>query len=407
LKSKPSDLRIINLSLNPEILADLNGYSYSAAILDELADKHDVIFVVSAGNLEGKKVRSRWPVGTTPALQQIASYPHFGADRVYVPGETARNITVGALELFDRGITRPAAYTRRGPATSAGIKPDFAHIGGCEASKRPLISANTDGGSRTWQGTSFAAPMVAKSLAVLNHRVQGPKPRELLMGLMYHFAQMPALLNNKLLKDVSKDFAGFGIPADVDTMLTSDDHAITLVFADTLPFGMELAFDFTWPQALFDQAAETRRGDVALTIAYSPPLDSQHQAEFARVNLDAYLRQETIDDEGEIKYKGRLKSDHSGSLEKNLIEHGAKWWPVKHYRKSFKRLSGTANWRLVVDSLTRAGASYPDEGVKFAVILTISDPKRKAPVFMSTRQSLLTSGIQLRDVRTTARVRAR
>ena len=407
LAYKPAGMRIINLSLNPEILADLNGYSYSAALLDELADKHDVIFVVSAGNLAGTKVRDRWPTDTTPALQQIASYPHFGADRVFVPGETARNITVGALELFDLGTTRPTAYTRRGPATSAGIKPDFAHIGGCEASKRLLISANTSGGSRSWQGTSFAAPMVAKSLAILNHRIVGPKPRELLMALMYHFAQMPALLNDKMLKEVSKDFAGFGIPASVDAMLSSDDHAITLVFTDTLPLGLELSFDFAWPQVLFDQISEKRRGDVALTIAYSPPLDSQHQAEFARVNLDAYLRQETIDDEGEIQYKGRLKSDHSGTLEKNLIAHGAKWWPVKHYRKSFKKLSGTANWRLVVDSLTRAGAAFPAEGVKFAVVLTISDPKGKAPVFASTRQGLLASGIRLRDVRTTAKVRAR
>lgn len=407
LATKPKGMRVINLSLNPVVLADLNGYSYMAAILDELADKHDVIFVVSAGNLENGLERTRWPADATTALQQIAGYPHFGSDRVFVPGDTARNITVGAFELFSAGKTRPALYTRRGPATSAGIKPDFAHIGGCTTSGRPLVSANTSGGSRTWQGTSFAAPMVAKSLAILDHRIAGARPRELLMGLMYHFAQMPELLNDKLLKDVSKDFAGFGLPANVDTMLTSDDHAITLVFTDTLPPGLELSFDFTWPQALFDQVAGTRRGDVALTIAYSPTLDSQHQAEFARVNLDAYLRQETIDDEGEIHYKGRLKSEHSGKLEKNLIAHGAKWWPVKHYRKSFKKLEGTANWRLVVESLTRAGAIYPANGVKFAVILTISDPKGKAPVFASTRQGLISSGIRLRDVRTTTQVRAR
>lgn len=407
LASKPAGMRVVNLSLNPEELAELNGYSYSAAILDELADKHDVIFVVSAGNLDGTKLRDRWPAGATSALQQVARYPHFGADRVLIPGETARNVTVGALELFDGGTTRPALYTRRGPATSAGIKPDFAHIGGCEASRRPLVSCDTGGGSRTWQGTSFAAPLVAKSLAILDHRIAGDVPRELLMALMYHFARMPALLDDKLLADVAKDFAGFGLPASVEAMLTTDDHAITLVFTDTLPRGQELSFDFSWPQALFDQATGRRRGDVVLTIAYSPPLDNQHQAEFARVNLDAYLRQETVDDEGESKYKGRLKSDHSGTLEKNLIVHGAKWWPVKHYRKSFKRLEGTANWRLVVDSLTRAGTAYPADGVKFAVLLTIADPKGKAPVFASMRQGLLSNGIKLRDVRTTAQVRAR
>ena len=125
------------------------------------------------------------------------------------------------------------------------------------------------------------------------------------------------------------------------------------------------------------------------------------------MNLDAYLRQEMIDEEGEISYHGRLKADHPGKLEKNLIAHGAKWWPVKHYGRTFGKLEGTSNWRLVVDSLTRAGAEYPQGGVKFAVVLTISDPHRKAPVFSSTRQSLLRGGVNLVDVRTLARVRAR
>ncbi|WP_418320113.1 S8 family peptidase [Piscinibacter sakaiensis] len=407
LATKPKRMRVINLSLNPDELARVDGYSWAAAILDELSDKHDVIFVVSAGNLEPTRVRDRWPAEATPALQQIASYPHFGEDRVRIPGDTARNFTVGAFELFEENRTRPALYTRRGPATSAGIKPDFAHIGGCTSSRRPLVSADIRGGSRTCQGTSFAAPMVAKTLAVLDHQLSGTKPRELLTGLMYHFAQMPALLNDKLLRDVAKDFAGFGLPASVSTMLTTDDHAITLVFTDTLKAGLELSFDFTWPDALFDLNTDTRRGDVALTIAYTPPLDSQHQAEFARVNLDAYLRQETIDAEGEITYKGRLKSEHSGNLERDLITHGAKWWPVKHYRKSFKKIGGTANWRLVVDAVARAGTGYPADGVKFAVILTISDPKKQEQVFASTRRGLVNSGVQLRDVRTTTRVRAR
>lgn len=407
LATKPDGMRVINLSLNPDELARVDGYSWAAAILDELSDKHDVIFVVSAGNLEGTLMRDRWPAEATPALQQVATYSHFGEDRVQIPGDTARNITVGALELFSNGATRPALYTRRGPATSAGIKPDFAHIGGCALSRKPIVSADTKGGSRSWQGTSFAAPMVAKTLAVLDHQISGPKPRELLTGLMYHFAQMPALLNDKLLRDVAKDFAGFGLPASVSTMLTTDDHAITLVFTDTLKAGLELSFDFTWPDALFDPNTQTRRGDVALTIAYTPPLDSQHQAEFARVNLDAYLRQETIDAEGEITYKGRLKSEHSGHLERDLITHGAKWWPVKHYRKSFKKIGGTANWRLAVDAVTRAGTAYPVAGVKFAVILTISDPKKEQLVFASTRRGLVNSGVKLRDVRTTTRVQAR
>ncbi|WP_422012763.1 S8 family serine peptidase [Roseateles sp.] len=406
LANKPDGLRIVNMSLNSLELTDPSGYSYAAAILDELADKHDVIFVVSAGNLPTPHIRDRWPAEPVPALQQIATYPHLGADRVYVPGETARNLTVGALELVDaKGTTRPARYSRRGPATSAGVKPDFGHIGGCLAGGNPLISLDADGiSTRAWHGTSFAAPSVAKTLALLGGAIEGHQPRELLLGLMYHFAKMPKVLSDSKLDGVAKDFAGFGLPAQHHEMLATDDHAITLLFADRLPPGMELSFDFSWPSSLVSE--DFSRGEVALTVVCSPPMDRKFGAEFARANLDAYLRQETIDAEGEVKYKGRLSANHHGIAEKHLILHGAKWWPVKHYSRSFKRLEGTSNWRLVVDSLTRAGAPYPDEGISFAVVLTIADPK-KAPIFAGMRQSLLNRGIQLRNVRTAARPRAR
>lgn len=404
---KPHGMRVINLSLNPESMTDQNGYSPYAAILDEIADKHDVIFVISAGNLESAQARTRWPDGATPALQQLASYRQLGADRIYVPGETARNLTVGALEPMDiHGSTRPARYSRRGPATSAGIKPDFAHVGGCLASNNPLHSLDHAGDLVPEEGTSFAAPLVAKTLAILNHRIEGHQSRDVLMALMYHFAKMPALLDDKLLNAVSKDFAGFGIPGSVDEMLATEDTSITLVFQDTLPPRMELSFDFEWPAVLVENGAT--RGTVELTIVYSPPFDRRHQAEFTRVNLDAYLRQETINKKtGKSSYTGRLKPDHPGVLEKNLIAHGAKWWPVKRYSRTFARLEGTSNWRLVVDSLTRAGADFPEAGITFAVILTISDPDKKADVFASARRALVTKGVRLRDVRTQARARAR
>lgn len=71
--AKPDGLRVINLSLNPEEMTDQSGYSPYAAILDQIADKHDVIFVISAGNLEGAQVRNRWPDGATSALQDLVS----------------------------------------------------------------------------------------------------------------------------------------------------------------------------------------------------------------------------------------------------------------------------------------------------------------------------------------------
>lgn len=404
--NKPEGLRVINVSLTPQKLTDPSSYGWTAAMLDELADRHDVIFVISAGNLEGQFVRPRWPGDPTRALQLVASYPYQGDDRVYEPGESARNLTVGALELFSAGATRPARYTRRGPATSAGIKPDFAHIGGCVVTGQPLTSLAPGGGTTQWDGTSFSAPMVAKTLALLNHQISGEQPREVLLALMYHFAQMPKVLDHKNLKSVSKDFAGFGMPAMNSEMLSTDDHAITLIFTDYLPEQMEMSFDFDWPARLIVNGKT--RGKVTLSIVYSPPLESEHKSEFARVNLDAYLRQEIVDEEtGEVSYKGRLTQEQAGHLERTLIMHGAKWWPVKHYGRSFKSLSGSSRWRLVVDSLTRAGTPFPRQGVRFAVVLTIADPDGTAPVFASMRQALITAGVGIQDIRTVTRVRAR
>lgn len=406
LKNKPPGLRIINMSLNPVELTQVSGYSYAAAMLDEISDKHDVIFVISAGNLKDIELRERWPTDALPALQQLASYRYQGADRLFVPGETARNLTVGALELMDAdGSTRPARYSRRGPATSAGVKPDFGHIGGCQVTGNPLISLNTDGVTRRQgQGTSFAAPSVAKTLALLEGAIQGHQPRELLLGLMYHFAQLPKHINSKQLSSVAKDFVGFGMPATHKEMLSTDDHSITMLFADTLPPGKELSFDFSWPDALMKDGAI--RGEAFLTVVCTPPLDRKFGAEFARVNIDAYLRQETINEDGEIKYKGRLTTENTGAQEKHMISHGAKWWPVKHYTRKFSRLKGTSNWRLVVDALTRAGTVFPEKGVNFAVLLTIADPKGTAPVFTSMRQALLNRGTKLRNVQTQVRAQA-
>lgn len=405
LGTKPEGLRVMNMSLVPEELTDPSSYSWTAAVLDEMADKHGVIFVVSAGNLDDPLVRARWPDDPTNALKVIAAYAYQGKDRVYQPGESARNLTVGALELIDAaGVTRPARYTRRGPATSAGVKPDFAHVGGCLGSKSPLLSIATDGSSAESEGTSFSAPMVARTLALLDHQIEGRAPRELLLAMMYHFARMPNNLSHKDLSDVVRDFTGFGIPAPADAMLTSGDDSITLIFVDTLQAKLEMSFDFTWPAALID--AGKSRGNVSLTLVYSPPLEWRHKSEFARVNLDAYLRQEEIDQNtGGSKFTGRLKQRVSGQSEKSLISHGAKWWPVKHYANTFQRIGGTSNWRLVVDSMTRAGSPFPNAGVPFALVLTITDPQGDPEVFADMRRSLISSGVNIQDVRTAVRVR--
>ncbi|WP_442681941.1 hypothetical protein ACSBPQ_09495 [Stenotrophomonas sp. JC08] len=145
-----------------------------------------------------------------------------------------------------------------------------------------------------------------------------------------------------------------------------------------------------------------------MTLVYRAPTHYQFGAEYVRVNLEGHLRQEVINAATrKISWKGRLKSE--GKIyEKHLIEHGHKWWPIKRAEQNFVRgVGNSSQWRLVVDSLCRTDVAFPEDGVPFAVILTLDDPEGQAPVFNDLRQALRASGVQIDDIRTAARIKPR
>src|SRR5262249_46488837 len=157
-----------------------------AAEVDRIAKEHDVIFVVSAGNLQGADARPPWPSDPEDALQMLAA--RTAADeRITAPGEHLYGCTVTAIN--PPGLPNvvgdvPTAYTRRGPGAGGARKPDLCQIGG--ASKRDsnssgLFSIGADGNLIDASGTSYAAPLVAATLGALDHRLQGRAPRETLL----------------------------------------------------------------------------------------------------------------------------------------------------------------------------------------------------------------------------------
>jgi hypothetical protein len=400
--------RVFNMSLSIERPVSDAGYSDYATLLDEIADKHDVVFVLPAGNLEGGLWRPAWPDQPVDVPPMLAGYRFAGQDRMYQPAESVRAVSVGATDPPDTaGQLRPAVYTRRGPGTALGLKPDLAHVGGQGSHTPNLFSLDTDGATVAGMGTSYAAPLAARTLAALDHLIEGDVQRETLIGMLIHHAQMPPLLADVHVGNFASDFVGHGIPSHALDMLLTDDHAITLAFVGTLQAAHELAFPFTWPASLVNDSGACR-GRARMTLAYRTPTHGRFGAEYVRVNLDAYLRQEQIDTTtGEVSWAGRLKSE--GKIyEKHLLDHGRKWWPIKRFDQTFPRGKGNSSqWRLVVDSLCRTDVEFPDEGVPFAVIVTLDDPNGRAPVFNELRQTLRASGARIADIRTAVRVAPR
>ncbi|MDO9616217.1 MAG: S8 family peptidase [Pseudomonas sp.] len=401
-------VRIFNMSLSVTLPVEDGSYSLFANILDQMADKHDVIFVLPSGNLDGLTSRDEWPEGDENCLKFLAEYRHQGKDRIFQPADSVRSITVGALDpACPKGQLKPSRYTRRGPGPSLGSKPDVAHIGGKLDDDHGLYSLTPRGGVSSNCGTSFASPLVAKTLATLDHSIEGYIQREALTALLLHNSTVPKFLNSKKLSRIAKDFVGTGIPKAASPALAIDDHQITLVFNGVLLPGHELIFDFAWPACLVNDGKCS--GKVKVTTVYRPPIDRNFGAEFILANVDTWLRQEIIDkDTGEISFKNRLKGDTDKSIEKERIAHGAKWWPVKSSDTTFSRGVGeSSQWRLVLESLARSGYALPEEGIHFSTVITISDPSGKGNVFNETRQQLQASGVEISDIRSALSSRLR
>lgn len=406
--AKQEGVRIFNMSLAVTTPIADDGYSLFANILDEIADKHDVLFVLPSGNLDPHLAREVWPLDTNEALAMLAEYRFAGQDRIFQPADSIRALVVGALDpQTPDGRFLPSQYSRRGPGPSLGAKPDLAHIGGRFDDNSGLYSFSAIGEALQSCGTSFAAPLVAKTVAALDHAIEGDITREALIALVIHHASVPTGLDNPALRQVARDFIGAGIPSHAAETLLVEDHEITLVFNGVLTAGHELLFQFAWPTSLVDENSGCS-GAVKLTLAYRPPTDRSFGGEFVRINLDAYLRQEVIDTKtGEISFKGRLKGDGSKHLEKELVAHGAKWWPVKTLMDKFDSVGGSSQWRIVIKPLARSEFVIPEGGIPFSAVLTISDPEKAAPIFNEMRLQLQNAGATISDIRSALRPRVR
>jgi len=414
-------VRIFNLSINAKLEVEPHRYSIYAARLDEIADRHGVIFVNSAGNLLPQDSRAPWQSKPSDVVKYFANRTQ--SDTIMKPAESVRSISVGALNPPGTAHLEdaPTVYTRRGPGLQVGVKPDLATYGGAgvnSGQNSGLSSIDSDGTSIQLAGTSYAAPLVARTLAGLDSVTRRGLETEALKAMLLHTSQMPYPLTRRGVKNgLDRQFAGFGKPISTSEMLETDDHQITLVFQSRLTIGERrpaiLRFPFNWPSTLVDPVTGACSGHAKMTLVYSPPLDPAFGAEFVRINLEASLRQRQpgLRKDGTPSFVNKINSRYLpnssglGVPEKALISHGLKWWPNKQYESNFNAAGMSSEWRLEVSSLVRAETSFPAEGVPFAVILTLQDKDGVQPVFQEMRQALQASVANAVDIRTATRIR--
>jgi hypothetical protein len=416
-------VRVFNMSLNLKSPVEQDYYSVYAARLDEIQDRLGVTIVNSAGNLDSFEWRQPWHIKPSQVLAALAA--RSASDAVSIPCESVRALAVGALNppgcKHISGV--PTTYSRRGPGMRVGVKPDLSHYGGAGDQTLPdhtgFSSCVGDGSSIQVRGTSFAAPLVAKTLASLDVLTGERLRSRTLRAFLIHHSKTPAALSARSLKEIARQFVGFGQPAAASAMLETNDHGITLVFESRLTVGERrpaiLQFPFSWPASLIDPTTRACRGTVRMTLVYDAPTDPAFGTEFVRINLDAMLqqRQPTNRRDGKPSWRNEIrqvflpKTSGITPPERALIDHGLKWWPTKRYEDDFGDGVGrSTEWRLQVESNVRAEAQFPAEGVPFSIILTIEDKDQRAPIFQEVRRQLINTRVELQDIRTEVRVRA-
>jgi hypothetical protein len=412
--AKANGVRVFNMSLNFNDHVSSTDYSLWAAQIDEICLELDVQIVLSAGNTDSLHQRSEWPV-KPQTLENYLLVNQDLNDRITQPADSILGISVAALTPpGSSSPDTPASYSRKGPGVGLGVKPDVAHYGGTATSlnEENLVVLDGDGSITYVAGTSFAAPLISRVLANINHRTHQKLSIVALKAVLIHHCEIPEAMNNLckddfLRKKTLRQFVGFGKPQNADEILVTDDNSITMVFESALKPREILEFDFSWPKSLVGTGGKCR-GKVRLTLVYEPIISRDYGALFCRNNVEASLRQEHFDKSGGSSYKKKVDSvwkvkvGNEATYEKNLIENGLKWWPTKVYENVSKNgIGNSSNWKLVVSSQHRRTAPPEYSETKFCILLTVSDPEKLSEnLYSEVIQSLRSSGVTTEDIRT-------
>lgn len=413
LKEHANEYKVWNLSLGTNAPCSLDDFSEFAEELDNLQETYQVSFVISAGNY------------TTPPLLDYPRRPHeIDKGRITPPADSVLGIAVGSVSHVDfkkngPRIHHPAAFSRHGAGPNHIIKPDVVHYGGsCSIDGAQIagIRSVCDSGCAENLGTSFAAPLVSRTLAQIYHLITPTPSPVLARALLTHHARDPRTGNR--VPDGEENFFGFGLPAPVPYCLECTPYTSTLVFEDHLRPGYFLEWnDFPYPSSLKNDGRYF--GEIWMTVAFAPARGARWGSEYCETHVDAHFgvyRDQVSRKTGESKtvFKGLVPPEHKNPgilYESYQVENLRKWAPVRTYHGNLGENGERGNrWRLKVQLLTRHHVETEEAFAPqaFSLIITISDPNRRARVYDEMARSVLNRfQSQNLTVRAAARIRGR
>ncbi len=377
-------------------------YGTFAQELDAISAEHGVLFVVAAGNYEDLPERG-WPPAADVAFE----------DRISSPAEAVRALTVGARAHKGGRVAAgsPASYSQRGPNFAAHVKPDVCHWAGDVSLTGALDGFGVQslvptGDLAESVGTSFAAPQVSSIAANTwqtlerSGAVQRVTP-ELVKGLLIH----SAVVTDTSTEPLYRDYYGWGVPASSSEVLGNDPGSFTTVHEVVLTPGSNwLKEPFPVPECLI-ASGNKFRGEVILTIAYSPPLDPAFGAEAVRYEVDGAFGSIVTTPDGGAEFKSITPGERPRSdlWEANQIAEG-KWAPVKTYRQRYPRGSAGGNWALRLSLTERVSNEIGREQLVYAIV-TLRGLEEGMPVYRNGVEAIQRLSYESRFMVPSGRIR--
>ncbi|QTD42785.1 S8 family peptidase [Sporosarcina sp. Te-1] len=217
---KLGDIDVFNVSVGPKgsILDD--DISRFTTALDQLAYDHRKLFIVAVGN------------------SGMSQEPY---NRIESPSDMVNGIGVGAYQIDSEGNYLRAPYSSVGLGREGcKVKPDFCEHGG--SALYPIqVLGTEDYAMQNVQGTSFAAPIVARKAAELMLKSND-------IGALTARSLLTQATSSEI-NEIDHEF-GYGICADnVDDILLCTPNKVTIIYNNEMSVKNYAKLKLPVPQA--------------------------------------------------------------------------------------------------------------------------------------------------------------
>lgn len=331
------DVKVWNLSLGAKFEINPNFISPEAAILDKIQCKYDVVFVIAGTNKSDKE-----------------PFKMIGA-----PADSINSIVVNSVTHNGK----PTTYTRTGPVLLFFIKPDIAYYGGDNDKK---IKVYTNRGIEYVQGTSFAAPWIARKMCYLIS----------ILGLSREEAKALLIHSTTTWEKQKLDPYKIGhgvVPKRIEDVVNTSNDEIQFIIS-----GISEEYD-TYNYRIPVPIHQNKHPFIAkATLCYFPHCNRSQGVDYTNTELDIQFGR--IKDNG-IKSIDNNYQDRKGhyTWEKDARMNYRKWDNVKHIREIVKSrniprdvYSSKGLWGISLKTKNRLN-SEDGKNLKFSIVVTLKE----------------------------------